>query len=56
MLAKLGSDAVRITTRFVETAFKETWAKLDAASDKPRPSEYLGKRAVQAIQGRRETQ
>ncbi len=56
MLAKLGSDAVRATTRLTETAFKETWSRLDSASDKPRPSEYLGKRAVQAIQGRRESQ
>ncbi len=55
MLEKLASDTMHSATRFVKIAFKEAWSKLDAASDKPRPSEYLGQQAVRAIQGRKDS-
>lgn len=55
MLEKLVSDTIHSATRLVETTFKEVWSRLDAASDKPRPSEYLGQQAVRAIQGRKDS-
>lgn len=53
---KFASDTTRITTRLVETTIKEVWSKLDAAAEKPRPSEYLGRRAIRAVQGHSDLQ
>ena len=45
------SDTGRKLARLGETVAKETWSKLDAAAEKPRPNEYLRPRAIRAIQG-----
>ena len=50
-LEKLVTDTVFSVTRLAESAIKETWTKLDAASEKPKPSEYLGQKAIRAVQG-----
>lgn len=52
MLEKAVTDTVRATQRVGETILKEVWSRLDAASQKPRPSEYLGQQAVRSVQGR----
>jgi len=51
---KLITDTALSATRLAESAVKETWNKLDAASDKPKPSEFLGRKAIHAIQGRKD--
>ena len=48
---KLAADTAFSAAKLVEGTIKETWNKLDAASDKPKPSEYLGKKAMRAVQG-----
>jgi hypothetical protein len=55
MLEKLVPDAIHSAARLVDTTFKEVWSRLDAASEKPRPSEYLGQQAIRAIQGREDS-
>jgi hypothetical protein len=50
-VGKLITDTAFSATRLAESAIKETWSKLDAAAEKPKPSEYLGQKAVHAIQG-----
>lgn len=48
-------DAVRDGAKkglsILETDVKEIWSRLDAASEKKRPSEFLSGTAVNAIQG-----
>lgn len=51
-VGKLITETAFSATRLAESAVKETWTKLDAASDKPKPSEFLGQKAIRAIQGR----
>ena len=50
--AKASRDVMDSTKRVTETAIKKAWSILDAASEKKLPSEYLGQRAISAIQGR----
>ncbi len=51
---KLATDTASMAAHLVETIIKDVWSKLDAASEKPKPSEYLGQRAISAIQGHRD--
>ncbi len=51
MVEKTTVDSALSVTRLAGTAIKDVWSRLDAASDKPRPSEYLGQKATHAIQG-----
>lgn len=48
---KLATDTVFSAAKLAEGAVKDTWNKLDAASEKPKPSEFLGQKAMRAIQG-----
>jgi hypothetical protein len=56
MSEKLVLDAAvrasRSAERRLETLVKKAWSIMDAASEKKRPSEYLGDRARRSIQGR----
>lgn len=45
------SDVARSGTRAVTDTAKRVWSMLDAASEKPAPSQYLSPRATRAIQG-----
>lgn len=40
-------DAARLTANTV----KDIWSVMDAAAEKPVPSQYLGAKAISAIQG-----
>lgn len=44
--------ASRSAERGLENLVKKAWSILDAASEKKRPSEYLGERARRSIQGK----
>jgi|GEM_PF-733873 len=48
---KLAVDATFDTARLAANAVKDTWSVMDAAAEKPAPSQYLGAKAIQAIQG-----
>ncbi len=48
---KLAVDAAFDVARMAANTVKEVWSVLDAAAEKPAPSQYLGAKAVQAIQG-----
>lgn len=50
-LERLVTDIPIRTVKLAETLIKETWNKLDAAAEKPKPSEFLGEKAIDAIQG-----
>lgn len=50
-LESLTVGALKSIATLAQSSIKETWNKLDAASEKPKPSEYLSQRAVSAIQG-----
>lgn len=51
MLEKAATDTLGASRRVGATLLKEVWSRLDAASQKPRPIEYLGSRAIRSIQG-----
>lgn len=44
-------DGARKGLSVIGTGIKEIWSRLDAASEKKRPGEYLSQNAVRAIQG-----
>lgn len=48
---KLAVDATFDVARVAANTVKDTWSVMDAAAEKPAPSQYLGAKAVQAIQG-----
>jgi hypothetical protein len=50
-LEKFATDTALSVTRTAEKFIKDVWSKLDAVSDKPKPSEYLSSRGIKAIQG-----
>ena len=52
MIEKTITDAVKTTSRLVETGMKKAWSILDAAVEKQPPSEALSKRGIRAIQGK----
>ena len=56
MSEKIAVDAVvktaDATRRGLETLVRKAWSIMDAASEKRRPSDYLGERAVRSIQGK----
>lgn len=51
-IEEAGPDATRAGARLAETGLRKVWSILDAAHEKPTPSQYLKPDAVQAIQGR----
>jgi len=50
-LEKFATDTAISATRIIEKFIKDVWSKLDAVSDKPRPSDYLSPKGIRAIQG-----
>ena len=50
-IEKLAVDATFDVARTAANTVKDVWSVLDAAAEKPAPSQYLGAKAVQAIQG-----
>ena len=44
-------DTVQESVRIVETTLRKVWSVMDAAHEKPSPSQYLKPDAVRAIQG-----
>lgn len=54
METKIAGDAVRGVTRTAETLARKAWSILDAASEKPRPSQYLSEAGQKAMQGVRQ--
>ena len=56
MSEKLVVDATKKTVdtarRGLESFVSKAWSIMDAASEKRRPTEYLGQRAVSSIQGK----
>ena len=48
---RVASDTARGVTRAVSDTVKRVWSVLDAASEKPAPSQYLSPKTVRAIQG-----
>lgn len=45
-------DVARDGVRVVDSTLRKAWSIMDAAHDKPAPSQYLKPDAVKAIQGR----
>ena len=52
-LEKFATDTAISATKITEKFIKDVWSKLDAASDKPKPTDYLSQKGVRAIQGLR---
>ncbi len=50
-LEKFATDTALSVTNVAKNFVKEVWSKMDAAAEKPRPSEYLSAKGVRAIQG-----
>lgn len=50
-IESLAIGTVSTAAKLAETAIKDTWSKLDAAAEKPKPGDYLSQKAVSAIQG-----
>lgn len=50
-IEKLAVDATFDVARTAASTVKDIWSVMDAAAEKPAPSQYLGAKAVQAIQG-----
>ena len=50
-LEKFATDTALSVTNVAKNFVKEVWSKMDAAAEKPRPSEYLSAKGVSAIQG-----
>lgn len=48
---KLAVDATFDVAKAAANTVKDVWSVMDAAAEKPAPSQYLGAKAVQAIQG-----
>ncbi len=48
---KLAVDATFDVAKVAANTVKDVWSVMDAAAEKPVPSQYLGAKAVQAIQG-----
>jgi len=50
-LEKSITDTALSVTQVTKTFMKEIWSRLDAAAEKPRPSDYLSAKGIKAIQG-----
>lgn len=50
-LEKLAVDATFDVAKVTANTVKDVWSVMDAAAEKPAPSQYLGAKAVQAVQG-----
>jgi len=50
-LEKFATDTAMSMTRIAEKFIKDVWSKLDATSEKPKPSDYLSLKGIKAIQG-----
>jgi len=48
---KLAVDAAFDAARLAANTVKDTWSVMDAAAEKPAPSQYLGQKAMAAVQG-----
>jgi len=48
---KLAVDAAFNAAKLAANTVKDTWSVMDAAAEKPAPTQYLGAQAIQAIQG-----
>ena len=51
-LLDVATKTLKATERGAERLMKKAWSVVDAASEKRRPSEYLGERARRSIQGK----
>jgi hypothetical protein len=47
LVAEAPADVAKLTTN----AVKDVWSVMDAAANKPAPSQYLGRQAMAAVQG-----
>ncbi len=47
LIAEVPMEAAKLATN----AVKDIWSVMDAAAEKPAPSQYLGAKAMSAIQG-----
>jgi len=50
-IEKLAVDATFDVARAAANTIKDIWSVMDAAAEKPAPTQYLGAKAIQAIQG-----
>ena len=50
-LEKFATDTALSAANVAKNFVKEVWSKMDAAAEKPRPSEYLSAKGVRAVQG-----
>ena len=48
---KLAVEVPISAARLTANAIKDIWSVMDAAAEKPAPTQYLGAKAVRAIQG-----
>jgi len=50
---QIATDVAQKTLKVAEATVKKAWSIMDAASEKPSPSQYLTPQAIRAIQGMR---
>ena len=48
---KLAVDTTFDAAKVAANTVKDIWSVMDAAAEKPAPSQFLGAKAIQAIQG-----
>jgi hypothetical protein len=48
---QLAVEAPISAARLTANTIKDIWSVMDAAAEKPAPTQYLGAKAIQAIQG-----
>jgi len=48
---KLAVDATFDAAKVAANTVKDVWSVMDAAAEKPAPTQYLGAKAIRAIQG-----
>jgi len=51
IIENAAQDAARDAVRAVDSTLRKAWTIMDAAHEKPAPSQYLKPDAVKAIQG-----
>jgi len=50
-IEQLAVEAPISAARLAANTIKDIWSVMDAAAEKPAPTQYLGAKAIQAIQG-----
>lgn len=50
-IEKLAAEATKDITQLAAGTIKDIWSVMDAAAEKPAPSQYLGAKGMRAIQG-----